>query len=185
MLCFMQKILKLFRCVVAHRLQRIMLVKCQWTIFTLFIWNVQTLGVMAAVGPLPTYVKCLNTLVKVAIIWLILPVYFLKVCLRKIVWNDVISNKTGILPSDISVCFISRHLRENCWFYNCSDLQCKMYHPARNGAKCWTPPQKKRYFKWADERIRNTQRLKSLKASWKPLVLTASGAQKTGDEVQD
>ena len=80
------------------------------------------------------YVKHLNILIKVAIIWLILPVYFLKVCLRKVVWNDVISNKTWILPSDISVCFISRPLRENCWCYNCSDLQCKMYHPARNGA---------------------------------------------------
>lgn len=108
------------------------------------------------------YVKHSNILIKVAIIWLILPVYFLKVCLRKIVWNDVTSNKTWITPSDISVCLVSRHLRENCWFYNCSDLHCKMYHPARNGAKCWTPPpQKKGFCKWADERVRNTQHLKS------------------------
>lgn len=51
-------------------------------------------GVMVAVVPLilPD-VKHLNVPINIAIICLILPVYFLKVCLLKIVWNDIISNK--------------------------------------------------------------------------------------------
>ena len=47
------------------------------------------------------------------------------------------------------------------------------------------PPQKKkRYFKWADERVRNTQCLKSLNAKLETFSSHSLGAQKTGDEVQ-
>ena len=49
---------------------------------------------MVAVVPLILpYVKHWNIFINIAIICLIFPVYFLKVCLLKIVWNDIISNK--------------------------------------------------------------------------------------------
>lgn len=131
------------------------------------------------------YVKHLNILTKVAVIWLILPLYFLKVCLRKTVWNDVISNKTWILPSDVSVCFISRTWERTVGFITALTYSARCTIQLEMVQNVGPPPPKKRYFKWADERIRNAQHLKSLNASWKPLVLTASGAQKTGDEVQD
>jgi hypothetical protein len=47
------------------------------------------LGVMVAVVPLVTLIKHLNIFINIAIICLMLPVYFLKVCLFKIVWNDI------------------------------------------------------------------------------------------------
>lgn len=40
-----------------------------------------------------SYIKHLNILINTTIICFVLLVYFLKVCLLKIIWNDIISNK--------------------------------------------------------------------------------------------
>lgn len=50
-------------------------------------------------------VRHLSLLINTAIICLIFPVYFLKVCLLKIVWNDIISNKVCITVIFLHVLF--------------------------------------------------------------------------------
>lgn len=91
-LCFALRRLKLFRLIMAHRLQRMMLVTCQWTIFTLFIWNVQ-ISRSDGDGGASYYVKHLNSLINIAVICLTLPVYFRNVCLLKMLWSDIINKQ--------------------------------------------------------------------------------------------
>ena len=81
MVCLALKILKLFRLIMGHRLQRIMLVKCKSTIFTHFflheMYTFQQGGVGGSGASLLPYVKQLNILINSAIIYLTLPVHFL------------------------------------------------------------------------------------------------------------
>lgn len=79
--------------IVAPRWQRIMLVKCQWTIFTLFIWTVQIWGGMVAVVPLTTFCETLELSHLYCHHLFDTPVYFLKVCSPETVWNDVIDKQ--------------------------------------------------------------------------------------------
>lgn len=88
--------------IVVHGLQRIRLVKCQWSIFTFYVKYTNSRGQWRQWSLLQPYVRSLNILINDAIMFNILPVYFLKVCLLKTVWNNVVSNKTQAGRREIS-----------------------------------------------------------------------------------
>lgn len=88
--------------IVVHGLQRTRLVKCQWSIFTFYMKYTNSRGQWRQWSLLQPYVRSLNILINDAIMFNILPVYFLKVCLLKTVWNNVVSNKTQAGRREIS-----------------------------------------------------------------------------------